>query len=163
MLSIALSVLLTALLFEQAPTKVEGAVCDVLGAKDIGAVRHVLSMRLVDIFRRSRAEKWQQDPELKRLVNPAAEFDLGGGDVGRPMGTGLTGARKMVGVMPMASFRYTSWTSIPMPADACAEQQVTVEFFDPATGDVARVEGSFRGGILLSAKGWMHAEVSGKL
>ncbi len=61
-----------------------------------------------------------------------------------------------------SSFRYTRWTSIPMPADASAEQQVTVDFFDPATGNVARVEGSFRRGILLSAKGWMHAEVSGK-
>lgn len=50
-----------------------------------------------------------------------------------------------------------------MPADACAEQPVTVDFFDPDTGDVARVEGSFRDGILLSAKGWIHTEVSGKL
>lgn len=163
MLPIAFGALLIGLPLPQGPATPAPRACDVIESKDVGAVRQVLSLRLVDIFRRSRAETWRQDPELRRLIDPTAEFDLGGGDVGRPMGTGLAGARKMVGEMPKASFRYTSWTSIPMPADACAEQQVTVDFFDATTGDVARIEGRFRSGILMSAKGWMHAEVSGKL
>lgn len=163
MLPIAFGVLLIAPPLQHVPATLAPRRCDVAAAKDIGAVRHVLSMRLVDIFRRARGEGWQQDSTLKRLVAPDAAFDLGAGDVGRPMGVGTTGARKMSVEMPGSSFRYTSWTSIPMPADACAEQQVTVDFFDPGTGDVARVEGGFRGGILLSAKGWIHAEVSGKL
>jgi len=163
MLPIAFGVLLIATPFQHAPVRLAPRPCDVGAAKDIGAVQHVLSKRLVDIFRRARGEGWQQDPTLERLVAPDAAFDLGAGDVGRPMGGGTTGARNISIAMPASSFRYTSWMSIPMPADACAEQQVTVDFFDPATGDVARVEGIFRGGILLSAKAWMQAEVSGKL
>ncbi len=163
MLPIAFGAMLIATPLQQAPAKLAGIPCDVAAAKDMGAVRRVLSMRLVDIVRRARAEGWQQDRTLKQHIAPNAEFDLGVGDVSGPKGVGITGARKMSVEMPGSSFRYTSWTSIPMPADACAEQQVTVDFFDPGTGDVARVEGGFRGGILLSAKGWIHAEVSGKL
>ncbi|SFJ66754.1 hypothetical protein SAMN03159338_2113 [Sphingomonas sp. NFR04] len=162
MLPIGFGVLLIASPLQHVPATLAPRPCDVTAAKDIGTVQHVLSERLVDIFRRARDEGWQQDSTLKRLVDPNAAFDLGAGDVGRAMSVGTTGARNMSIAMPGTSFRYTRWTSIPMPADACAEQQVTVDFFDPATGDVARVEGSFRGGILLSAKGWMHAEVSGK-
>lgn len=163
MLSIGFSAMLIAMPLQQPPAANAAGACDVATANDIGAVVNILSMRLVDIVRRSRADGWEQDDKLKALIAPSAEFDLGAGDVGRPMGTGIAGARKMVAAMPASSFRYTSWASIPMPADGCAEHQVTVEFFDASTGDVARIEGRFRAGTLISAKGWMQGEVSGKL
>lgn len=100
MLPIAFGVLLLATPLRHVPVRLALLSCDVAAAQDIGAVRHVLSMRLVDIFRRARGEGWQQDPTLKRLVAPDAAFELGAGDVGRAIGVGTTGARNMSIAMP---------------------------------------------------------------
>ncbi len=86
MLPIGFGVLLMATPLQHVPARLAPRPCDVAAAQDIGTVQHVLSERLVDIFRRARDEGWQQDSTLKRLVDPNAAFDLGAGDVGRAMG-----------------------------------------------------------------------------
>lgn len=163
MLSIALSTALVAVSGQGLiAASVLRPACRDASITDLGELRGVLSMRLVEIFRRARNAGRSTDVELKQLVDPNAEFDLGAGDVGRPLGRGIPGARKMALEMRAVSFRYPLWTDIPTRVDPCSKQGVIVDFFDPATGAVARVEGEFSAGALISAKGWMQRERSGK-
>lgn len=147
---------------ETAPAAASARSCMDAAITNVGILNDVLSMRLIEIFRRAQAEAWKTDGTLKRLVDPSAEFDLGAGDVGRAMGTGIEAARKMVLEMPVASFRYSRWTSIPYPVDGCDKHSVKVSFFNPILGDVVPVEATFRAGVLISAKGWWNAETTGK-
>lgn len=146
----------------KAPATAPASPCVDAAITNVGVLNDVLSMRLVDIFRRARAETWKTDATLKGLVDPSAEFDLSRGDVGRPMGKGIEAARKMVLEMPVSSFRYTQWSGIPTPVDGCDKHIVKVSFFNAALGDVVPIEATFRAGVLISAHGWWNAEATGK-
>lgn len=163
MLAFALMTIPAPLPAYQLPLEAAATKCDIGDATDMGKLTQVLSARVVDIFRRARNSAWRGDPILKRLVDDRAIFDLGAGDVGRPMGKGTSGAHAMATEMKANAFRYSVWTYIPTPADPCAAHEVSVTFVGAESGDTAEVKASFRNGILLSAKGWMGVEVTGKL
>jgi len=137
--------------------------CTMPADRGIGAVYGELSRRAIEIVTRATADGWKNDPKLLALVAPDAAFGLGSGDVGRPFGTGLGGARTLAREMKADSYRYFTWSSIPSQVDPCGEWKVRVEFIDSRSANLADMEFSFRGGVLISAQGWMRWYVSGQL
>ncbi|MET0307722.1 MAG: hypothetical protein ABW023_03350 [Sphingomonas sp.] len=137
--------------------------CPIAATKNIGELQALLSRRAVEIVERASAPSWKGDAQLRALLAPEAEFDLGSGDVGRPMGTGATGAHALAIHMQADAFRYLSWSGIPMETAPCGEQKVQVEFIKTGASELASVEFIFRAGLLVSAKGWSQWFVGGSL
>ncbi|MBC9031283.1 hypothetical protein IAG41_02665 [Sphingomonas sp. JC676] len=137
--------------------------CPIAATKNIGELQALLSRRAVEIIERASASGWKSDAHLRALLVPGAEFDLGSGDVGRPMGTGAAGAHALAADMKADSFRYLSWSGIPMNVEPCGEQKVRVEFIKTGAGELAAVEFTYQAGLLVSAKGWSQWFVAGSL
>jgi hypothetical protein len=100
---------------------------------------------------------------LAALVTPSASFDLGAGDVGRPLGAGIDGARELARAMNADSYRFLGWDYMDMPADPCSRQKVEVEFIDSQGKNVSRVEFTFEAGRVVSAHGWERSFETGRL
>lgn len=150
----AMSMVLTAV-----PAMASDLRCDL--PKDIGAsaLDRILSLRAVELVRGA------QDSEsgLARLVDPAAEFSLGAGDVGRPLGTGPAGARELAQAMHADTYRFLGWDYMDLPVDACAAHKVEVEFIDGGGRSLSHVEFGFKAGRVVYAKGWMRSFEMGPL
>lgn len=56
-----------------------------------GELNHFLGLRAVEVVKRAA----KPDDRLSSLIAPSAGFNLGAGDVGRPLGTGVDGAREL--------------------------------------------------------------------
>lgn len=125
------------------------------------ALHDVLSRRAVEVVNRAARSSWQTDARLTALVAPSAEFSLGAGDVGRPLGTGPSGARALARTMNAGAFRFAGWDYMDMPADSCAVQKVEVEFVDTLGKSSFRIEFTFRAGRVVSAAGWLRSIESG--
>ena len=117
-----------------------------------------LSLRAVEVVRRAN-----RDGELATLIAPSASFSLGAGDVGRPLGTGVDGARELARTMNADTYRFLGWDYMDMPANACASQEVEVEFIDSQGKNVSRVKFTFESGRVVSAAGWERSYESGRL
>lgn len=139
------------------------AACAMPATRNIGTVYDTLSRRAVEIVERSSLPGWEKDAELGTLVAPDAEFSLGSGDVGRPLGQGVAGAHALAQAVKADSFRYLAWSAIPMEVDPCGEWSVKVEFIDSRTSALAAMEFKFSGGVLRSALGWSQWYVAGPL
>ena len=137
--------------------------CTMPADRGIGAVYGELSRRAVEIVTRAAANGWKNDRELLAVVAPEAKFGLGAGDVGRPLGTGLTGARALANEMKADSYRYFTWSSIPSQIDPCGEWSVKIEFIDSRSKNLADMEFTFSNGTLKSAMGWVRWYASGQL
>lgn len=131
--------------------------------RNISDVYATLSQRAIAIVEHAATEGWQRDSELRALMRPNTEFDLGSGDVGRPLGKGPAGAHALATEMKADSFRYLPWSSIPMVVDPCDEWSVKVVFIDSRASMLADMEFKFRSGVLVSAKGWSQSYVAGQL
>lgn len=103
------------------------------------------------------------DATLQRMITPAASFDLGAGDVGRPQGSGVAGARALARTMRADQFRFLDWNYMDMPADACERREVTIEFIDTSENWVSQVLFTFDQGRVVSAKGWQRLFVNGSM
>ena len=117
-----------------------------------------LSLRAVEMVRQAN-----RDGELATLIAPSASFSLGAGDVGRPLGTGVDGARELARTMNADTYRFLGWDYMDMPANACASQEVEVEFIDSQGKNVSRVKFTFESGRVVSAAGWERSYESGRL
>jgi hypothetical protein len=127
--------------------------CDEAKLETIGDLNAALSDKAVGIIRLSATD--DGEVQLKRLVSPTATFSVGGGDVGRPLGTYLTGARAMARDLSADTYRFRIWSSIPTPVeDACGTHTVEVEFIDTPRNYSYPVKFAFSRGILISAEGW---------
>jgi len=136
--------------------------CEFGEAKTIGELRSALSLRAVEIVNRAAAAKSDADPRLVQLVPPTAAFSLGGGDVGRPLGTGVAAARAFARLMKADRFRFLGWDYIPTPIEnPCAREKVDVEFVDTRSEAVYPVTFTFEAGRLVSAEGWRRSFVTG--
>jgi hypothetical protein len=100
---------------------------------------------------------------LAALVNSSASFSLGAGDVGRPLGTGVQGAKMLATEMSADAYRYLGWDYMDAPAKPCSSQKVTVEFVDNRNKALSQVEFTFDGGRLTNASGWSRSYESGAL
>lgn len=123
------------------------------------ALEHFLTLRAVEVVKRTAGP----DAALAALVAPDANFSLGGGDVGRPLGTGLNGARALARVMRADAYRFFGWNYMDMPADPCSRQKVEIEFIDNQGKHVSRVEFTFEAGRVIGAKGWQRSFETGRL
>lgn len=132
------------------------------GVPDISRARELdrfLILRAIDVVKRAAGP----DEGLAALVAPDANFSLGAGDVGRPMGTGLNGARALARVMRADTYRFLGWDYMNMPADPCSRQKVEIEFIDNQSKFVSRVEFTFEAGRVVSAEGWQRSFETGRL
>lgn len=120
---------------------------------------HFLELRAVEVVERAA----DQDAGLATLVAPSASFSLGAGDVGRPLGTGVDGARALTRTMNADSYRFLGWDYMDTPADPCAKLQVTVEFIDSRGKNVSHVEFTFEAGRVVAAAGWQRSFETGPL
>ncbi len=118
-----------------------------------------LSLRAVEVIKLATDQNYQ----LAELITPSSSFNLGAGDVGRPLGTGVNGARELARIMNADTYRFLGWNYMDMPADACSKQKVEVEFIDSQAKNVSRVEFVFESGRVVSASGWERTYVSGQL
>jgi hypothetical protein len=127
--------------------------CDLAQITSARAIHETLSRRAVRIVTLATETTPQTDAQLSALVNEAAEFNLGASDVGRPLGTGFDGARRLAREMGADQFRFLSWNYMDSPADGCGRQEVTVEFIDTRQQRVSQVEFTFELGRLITARG----------
>jgi hypothetical protein len=128
----------------------------VTGSSDL---QQVLSRRAVEIVRRAANPSDGQEA----LVDAKADFSLGAGDVGRPLGKGVAGARLLARTMNADTYRFLGWDYMDGPANACSRQKVEVEFIDSQSKLVSRVEFTFDAGRVVSAVGWQRSFETGRI
>lgn len=162
MRTLCLATLIACLLLP-APTSaaVEPGTCDLARISRSRELHDALSRRAVEIVDRAARRSWQTDARLTDLVSPSAPFSLGAGDVGRPLGTGPSGARALAVVMNADTFRFAGWDYMDSAADACAVQRIEVEFVDTAGKSSSRMAFTFRAGRIVAAEGWSRSIESG--
>jgi hypothetical protein len=138
--------------------------CDLPVVKYMGDLQSVLSRRAVEVVNRAAKLGSNDDVRLRQLVAPSADFSLGAGDVGRPLGKGVSGARALAVEMKADTFRYLGWNFIPTPVEApCASQKVEIEFTDTRGRNVYPVTFTFKGGRVVAAEGWSRTFEAGAL
>lgn len=140
------------------------AACDLPNVRYQGELNSVLSRRAVEVLNRAAKIEGERDPTLQQLVAPTADFSLGSGDVGRPLGKGVSGARALAALMKADTFRYLGWNYIPTPVETpCASHKVAVEFTDTTGKNVYPVTFTFSGGRVVAAEGWSRTFDAGPL
>ena len=107
----------------------------------------------------TRAER--EDPRLSALVSRDADFRLGAGDVGREMGQGIPGLRKLLNEVRADRYRFDGWNYMSKKEDPCAAHDVTVEFSSLKEGGRAEVKFKFVKGRIVEATGWYGSMTSG--
>lgn len=138
--------------------------CDLSNVKYLGEIQSILSRRAVEVVSRATHPRDGDDVRLQQLVAPDADFSLGAGDVGRPLGKGVSGVRTLAAEMRADTFRYLDWNYIPTRTETpCAPQKVNVEFTDTQRKYVYPVTFTFRNGQVVSAEGWSRTFESGPL
>jgi hypothetical protein len=137
--------------------------CDLAAIKTDQAVHEALSRRAVEVIGLLAVPGVRSEARLASLIAPFASFDLGSGDVGRPLGQGVAGARALATEMNADSFQFYGWDYMSGPASACTAQKVTVEFLSTADRQASKVEFTFDKGRITSAKGWSRSLERGSL
>lgn len=86
-----------------------------------------LSLRAVEVVRLAS----NRVNRLAALIAQSAGFNLGAGDEGRALGTGVDGIRKLVLTMKADTYRFLGWDDMDMPVDPCSKHKVEVELNHP--------------------------------
>jgi len=137
--------------------------CDLANINTASAVHEALGRRAAKIIAVASETGPKADALLDGLIDQTAGFDLGGGDVGRPLGKGVAGARLLAETMNADQFRFLGWDYMDSPADACGKKSITVDFISSTDQRISRVEFTFQQARLTSAKGWQRSFESGSL
>ncbi|MFC3213028.1 hypothetical protein [Novosphingobium panipatense] len=138
--------------------------CDLGDITSARAVHDALAHRAVQLI--AAALTLTNDngaSQMSRIVDDNAQFSLGAGDVGRPLGAGVAGAKALALAMNADGFRFFGWDYMDSPADGCGEQTVTVEFTNSSDHLVSQVQFNFDQGRVREAKGWQRTFQSGGL
>ncbi len=137
--------------------------CDLHEFTSSRELHRYLSLRAIEVVKRAA----NPDEGLAALVAPTAIFNLGAGDVGRPLGTGIDGARELARNMKADTYRFLGWDYMDMPPDACSrrEVEVEVEFIESQAKHVSRVKFTFEvdRARVVSAVGWERSFEAGRL
>ena len=141
------------------PTFAASSECNLPELTGARQLHRFLSLRAVEIVRLASS----RGDRLAALITPSASFTLGGGDVGRPLGTGVNGARELARTMNADTYRFLGWDYMDIPADPCSKQKIEVEFINTQGKSVSRVEFTFESGRVLSADGWERSFETGRL
>jgi hypothetical protein len=137
--------------------------CDLAAITSTGASHEALGFRAVEIVRRAGKPGWLSDHRLAQLINPAATFDLGAGDVRRPLGSGVAGAHALATQMEADSFRFLGYDYMDTGEGGCSEYKIKVEFVNHRNKATSIVDFNFRDGQLISAAGWVRSLIEGAL
>ncbi|WP_324697811.1 hypothetical protein [Novosphingobium sp. RL4] len=138
--------------------------CDLDNITSAKAVHNALANRAVQLVAAALTPTNDNDAsQLSRFVDDNAQFSLGAGDVGRPLGAGAVGAKALALAMNADGFRFFGWDYMDGPADGCREQTVTVEFTNASDHLVSQVQFKFDQGRVREAQGWQRSFQSGGL
>ena len=140
-----------------------GSACDLTNIDTARAVHEALSRRAAKIVAAASEAGPKADALLIQLVDQSASFDLGAGDVGRPLGTGVAGARMLARTMNADQFRFLGWDYMDRADNACREQSIKVDFINSTDRSISQVQFIFQQGRLISAKGWERSFEAGAL
>ncbi|MDX2209109.1 MAG: hypothetical protein SFV20_01985 [Sphingopyxis sp.] len=130
------------------------ASCPLANIESQRELHELLSLRAVEIVKLAMSGDRER---LAEWVTPSASFNLGAGDVGRPLGTGIQGAETLAATMNADTYRYLGWDYMDGPAMPCASQKVAVEFVDSQSKSMSQVQFTFVGGRLADAIGWQRS------
>lgn len=122
-------------------------------------LRQFLSLRAVDAVKRAASA----DDGLAAWVDSSASFGLGSGDVGRPLGTGVEGARVLAQIMKADTYRFLGWDFMNMPVDPCSKHKVEIDFVNSQSKRLFHIEFTFEAGRVVNAEGWERSFVTGRL
>ncbi len=147
------------LLLMAGPAIAGASECALSNLSGEGDLHSFLGRRAVEVIKLAA----KGDQKLSALIDPSASFDLGSGDVGRPLGIGVDGARALAHEMNADTYRFVGWDAMSMPVDPCSRQKVEVEFIYSPGKQVSIVEFTFEAGRVVSAKGWMRSFETGGL
>lgn len=98
------------------PTFAASTRCDLHAFTSSRELHQYLSLRAVEVVKQAA----NPDGALAELVAPTATFNLGAGDVGRPLGTGIDGARELARAMNADTYRFLGWDYMDKPPNACS-------------------------------------------
>jgi len=121
----------------------------------------VLEKRVVDAASRAALSVEAGGKQLEDIVAENAEFDLGAGDVGRPLGKGASGLRRLMGEILADRYRFDGWDYMSRKENPCDVHEVTVEFSSRKLGHRAEVKFKFKGGRIVEGKGWLRSMTTG--
>jgi hypothetical protein len=137
--------------------------CDLSAVSGARELHETLSRRAVEVVKRASSPQWASDVRLAQLVRSDASVDLGAGDVGRPLGHGLAGARALAETMQADTYTFAGWDYMDRPATPCGAHKVTIEFTNTSDRRTATVEFQFDAGRVNAAKGWERSFETGSL
>lgn len=117
--------------------------------------------RVVNAASRAALPMVGDEKGLDAYVAKDADFDLGAGDVGRPLGQGSSGFRRLMRELQADRYRFDGWDYMSKQEDPCDTHEVTVEFNSRKLGRRAEVKFEFRGGVIVKGKGWLRSTTTG--
>lgn len=127
--------------------------CDLSGVARIDTLQARLQDRAVETV--NLAASGIEESRLQQVIEPSATFSSGGGDVGIPFGTGISGFNALVKHMNADTYRLLNWDYIPAAVpDPCGTHEVSVEFIRSADKVLFPVKFTFNAGRIISAIGW---------
>jgi hypothetical protein len=141
------------------PALAGSTACELAKITSSRDLHQALGLRTVELIR--RAENPHDD--LATLVAPSANFNLGAGDVGRPLETGAAGARQLAELMNADTYRFLGWDHMDSPTDGCSRQKIEVEFIDNQDKSVSLLEFEFEEGRVVNATGWQRSFEAGSV
>lgn len=139
------------------------SVCGLANINTARSLHEALGRRAVKIVATASAGEPKADELLDGLIDPFASFALGAGDVGRPLGKGVAGARLLAETMNADQFRFLGWDYMDGPADACGKASITVDFISSSDQLISQVQFTFERARLIAATGWQRSFESGAL
>lgn len=155
--------MIVGIIFATAAAASPSQTCDLAAVTTARTVYEALVHRALRVIENAASSNPDKSAQLDRFIAPSAEFSLGGGDVGRPLGAGVAGAKALAATMKADEFRYLGWDYIDGPSDGCGERSVTIEFVDTREHSISKVEFKFDQGRIVEAKGWQRSFTEGTL
>ncbi len=156
--------LMGALLFVAAGKAQAASACDFAGIESAAKLKTLMQERAVEVVTLAARATAKDLKRLQSLVEPTANFDLGAGDLGRGLGTGIEGARELAAAMHANLYIVAGWDYMDMEVEApCAEQKVAVEFLDNRVKARSYVTFTFVNGRVTGVQGWEGSYRTGPL
>ena len=137
--------------------------CDLASISSARSLREALGRRAATIIAAASVKNPKADALLESLIDQSANFSLGIGDVGRPLGSGVAGARQLAKTMNADQFQFLGWDYMDRPTDACGKQTIKVDFISTTDRRISQVELTFQQARLIAAEGWQRSFETGAL
>ena len=129
--------------------------CDFAAIASAAELQTRLQDRAVEVVTLAARATADDLNRLQALVEPAANFDLGAGDLGRGLGTGVAGARALAVAMNANLYIVSGWDYMDMAVETpCAEQKAAVEFLNNRVKTRSFVTFTFVNGRVTGVQGW---------